>query len=129
MNIGRAAAETGVPAKTIRYYESIGLVPEPARTDGGYRDYAPSDMETLKFVHRARALGFTIKDVGALLDLWHDRKRASADVKALTEGHIAEIDRRIEELKAMRKTLDHLVRRCHGDDRPDCPIIEDLARG
>ena len=129
MNIGRTAVETGVPAKTIRYYESIGLVPEPARTDGGYRDYGPSDVETLKFVQRARALGFTIKDVGALLDLWHDRGRASADVKALTESRIAEIDGRIAELRAMRKTLDVLVHRCHGDDRPDCPIIEDLARG
>lgn len=127
MNIGNAAAESGVSAKTIRYYESIGLITEPPRTGGGYRDYGPADVQTLKFVHRARALGFAIKDVSELLNLWQDRSRASADVKALTERHIEEIDKRIAELKSMRRTLDHLARRCHGDDRPECPIIDDLA--
>lgn len=127
MNIGNAAAESGIPPKTIRYYESIGLIAEPPRTDGGYRDYAPVDVQTLKFIHRARALGFSLKDVAELVSLWQDRSRASADVKALTERHIEEVDKRIAELKSVRRTLDHLARRCHGDDRPECPIIDDLA--
>jgi len=127
MNIGTAAARSGVPAKTIRYYESIGLIPRAARTSGNYRDYDDTDLQTLRFIQRARRLGFPVKDVGSLLTLWRDRRRASADVKRLAETHIGEIDRRMEELRSMRRTLVHLVERCHGDDRPDCPIIEELA--
>jgi len=127
MNIGTAATRSGVPAKTIRYYESIGLIPRAARTSGNYRDYDETDLQTLRFIQRARRLGFPVKDVGSLLTLWHDRRRASGDVKRLAASHIGEIDRRMEELRSMRRTLVHLVERCHGDDRPDCPIIEELA--
>jgi MerR family copper efflux transcriptional regulator len=127
MNIGATAELTGIPAKTIRYYESIGLIPKTARTAGGYRDYGPADVQTLQFVRRARSLGFSIKDVAELLDLWQDRGRASAEVKALTERHIADITRRIAELESVRRTLIDLSGRCHGDDRPDCPILDDLA--
>ena len=128
MNIGIAAERSGVPAKTIRYYESIGLIRAAARTAGNYRDYDDADLQTLHFIQRARMLGFSVMDVGALLALWRDKRRASATVKRLAEGHIAEIDRRMEELKSMRRTLTHLIERCHGDDRPDCPIIDELAR-
>jgi MerR family copper efflux transcriptional regulator len=127
MNIGTAAARSGVPAKTIRYYESIGLIPRAARTGGNYRDYDDNDLQTLRFIQRSRRLGFAVKDVSSLLTLWRDRRRASGDVKRLAEGHIAEIDQRMEELRTMRRTLLHLVDRCHGDDRPDCPILEELA--
>ena len=127
MNIGTAAAKSGIPAKTIRYYESIGLIPAAQRTEGNYRDYDDRDLETLRFIQRARRLGFPVKDVGNLLTLWRDRSRASSDVKHLAQHHVAEIDRRMEELLTMRRTLLHLVERCHGDDRPDCPILEGLA--
>ena len=127
MNIGTAAARSGVPAKTIRYYESIGLIPRAARTGGNYRDYDDNDLQTLRFIQRARRLGFAVKDVSSLLALWHDRGRASGDVKRLANGHLEEIDRRMEELRTMRRTLVHLVERCHGDHRPDCPILEELA--
>ena len=125
MNIGVAAEKSGVPAKTIRYYESIGLIAEPGRTEGGYRDYAENDVAILRFVQRARGLGFPLKDVAALLGLWHGR--ASAQVKELTLSHITEIERRIDELRAVRRTLLDLAHKCHGDERPDCPIIDDLA--
>lgn len=127
MNIGRAATRSGVPAKTIRYYEEIGLIPKAARTDGGYRDYDDRDVEMLRFIHRARDLGFPVKDVAALLTLWRDRSRSSADVKKLALDHVADIDVKIEELKSIRRTLTDLATRCHGDERPDCPILEDLA--
>ncbi len=127
MNIGTAADQSGVPAKTIRYYESIGLIPPAARAENGYRDYDRTDVETLRFVQRARHLGFSVRDVGNLLALWRDKKRASADVKALALRHIAEVETRIAELETIRRTLIHLTGRCHGDDRPDCPIIEDMA--
>ncbi|MDP6174114.1 MAG: Cu(I)-responsive transcriptional regulator [Rhodospirillales bacterium] len=127
MNISVAAEKSGVPAKTIRYYESIGLIEEPSRTEGGYRDYGERDIAVLSFVQRARGLGFPIRDVSALLSLWHDRGRASAQVKDLTQRHIGEIERRIEELQAVRRTLLDLADKCHGDTRPDCPIIADLA--
>lgn len=129
MNIGHAAAHSGVPAKTIRYYESIGLIRRATRTAGNYRDYDDNDLQTLRFIQRARKLGFSVKDVGALLTLWRDKRRASGTVKRLADQHIAEIDRRMEELKSMRRTLVHLTERCHGDDRPDCPIIDQLAGG
>ena len=129
MNIGAAAARSGVPPKTIRYYESIGLIPSAARRDNNYRDYSDQDVAALCFIARARKLGFSVKDVGALLALWRDTSRASHDVKAVALHHIAEIDQRIAELEGMRRTLVDLTRRCHGDQRPDCPILDDLAAG
>ena len=127
MNIGQAAIYSGVSAKTIRYYESIGLIAEASRTAGGYRTYSEKDVQTLRFIHHSRNLGFSVKGVGMLLDLWRDQKRASADVKAMALSHIAEVERKIEELRKIRDTLVHLTERCHGDDRPDCPILEELA--
>ena len=127
MNIGHAALYSGVSAKTIRYYESIGLIAEASRTAGGYRTYSDKDVQTLRFIHHSRNLGFSVKGVGMLLDLWRDQKRASADVKAMALSHIAEVERKIEELRKIRDTLVHLTERCHGDDRPDCPILEELA--
>lgn len=127
MNIGKAASLSGVPAKTIRYYEEIGLIPKAARTEGGYRDYGEQDVEMLRFIHRARDLGFPVKDVSALLALWRDRSRSSAQVKELALKHVADIDVKIEELKSIRRTLMDLASRCQGDDRPDCPILDDLA--
>jgi Cu(I)-responsive transcriptional regulator len=127
MNIGEVAARAGVPAKTIRYYEEIGLVETPARGENGYRAYTDEAVHMLRFVASARHLGFTVDQCRMLLTLYRDKARASADVKRLAEEHIGEIDRRIEELGAMRKTLATLARRCHGDDRPDCPIIDELA--
>lgn len=129
MNIGIAAEQSGVASRTIRYYERIGLIPAPARTPGGYRDYGETDVATLRFVQRARKLGFPLKDIAALLDLWHDRGRASAQVKELTERHIAEVEGRIAELESVRRVLADLAGRCHGDARPDCPILDDLAGG
>lgn len=128
MNIGEVAAETGITAKSIRYYESIGLIPEANRTGGGYRQYSDSDVQTLHFVRRARNLGFTVGEVEELLSLYQDRNRASANVKEIAIKHIADLDRKVAELEGMRATLSHLVDRCHGDDRPDCPILDDLAR-
>lgn len=129
MNIGKSAKRSGVPAKTIRYYEEIGLIPKAARTDGGYRDYSEQDVQMLRFIHRSRALGFPVKDVAELLALWRDRSRSSAQVKELALHRIADIDTKIAELKSIRHTLTDLATRCHGDDRPDCPILEDLASG
>ncbi len=127
MNIGTVANHSGLPAKTIRYYEDIGLV-RPARDANGYRHFREKDVHNLKFLARARSLGFTIEDCRALMALYEDRGRASADVKNLAREHLEEIDRKIEELHSMRQTLADLVSRCHGDDRPDCPILADLAR-
>jgi len=128
MNIGVAAGRSGVPAKTIRYYESIGLIPEAGRSGAGYRRYGESDVATLRFIQRARGLGFSVREVGDLLTLWRDRARASGDVKRMALKHVAEIERKIAELQSMRRTLLDLTRRCQGDDRPDCPILDDLAR-
>jgi MerR family transcriptional regulator, copper efflux regulator len=127
MNIGEVATKSGVPAKTIRYYEDVGLIPRARRTGSGYRDYGDRDLATLRFVQRARSLGFSVKDVGALLALWNDSARASAEVKALAGDHVKEIDRKLAELRSMRRTLVDLMERCHGDERPDCPILDDLA--
>ena len=127
MNIGRVSELSGVTAKTIRYYESIGLIPEPPRKESGYRNYSLPDVETLKFIQRSRNLGFTIKDVGDLLNLWKDKNRASSRVKELTQCHIEEIEGCIQEMEGMRRTLIKIASKCHGDDRPDCPILEDLA--
>ncbi|OLS60898.1 Cu(I)-responsive transcriptional regulator [Pseudomonas putida] len=129
MNIGQAAKRTGLSAKMIRYYESIGLLKPASRTDSGYRLYGPDDLHSLTFIKRSRDLGFSLEEVAKLLTLWQDRQRASADVKALANEHIADLNRRIEELVSLRDTLSELVAHCHGDDRPDCPILKDLAAG
>jgi len=129
MNIGEAAKSSGVPAKTIRYYESIALIPPAQRTGAGYRDFDRKDIETLRFIQRARSLGFSVKDVATLLDLWRNRSRASSDVKALAVEHIDEIDRKVAELQSMRETLMDLSEQCHGDERPDCPILNGIAGG
>lgn len=128
MNIGLASDRSGVPAKTIRYYESIGLIPPADRTEGNYRDYDGPAVRTLQFLKRARSFGFTIDDCRELLSLYQDRNRTSADVKAIAQRRIAEIEGKIRELEALRDTLGHLVERCHGDERPDCPILDDLSR-
>jgi MerR family transcriptional regulator, copper efflux regulator len=126
MNIGEVARRSGLPAKTIRYYEDIGLV-MPLRGANGYRAFRETDVHKLAFLGRARALGFTIEDCRTLLALWEDRNRASADVRRLAVGHLDRITEKIEALEAMRDTLTDLVRTCHGDDRPDCPILKNLA--
>jgi Cu(I)-responsive transcriptional regulator len=126
MNIGDVARATGLPAKTIRYYEDIGLV-TPARDDNSYRRFGATDLHKLGFIGRARSLGFTIEDCRALLALYEDNKRASSDVKQIAQQHLDLIDAKIAELKAMRTTLGHLIESCAGDHRPDCPILEDLA--
>ena len=127
MNIGEAAAASGVTAKMIRHYESIGLVAAPPRSEGGYRRYDDRAVHTLRFVRRARNLGFSLDEIRDLLSLWHDRARASADVKALTLRHVADLETRIAELSAMRDTLRWLAESCNGDARPDCPILTDFA--
>lgn len=127
MQIGEASKATGVSAKMIRHYESIGLIPEADRRDSNYRDYGADDVHRLGFIRRARDLGFSIDEIRNLLRLWADRKRSSRDVKALTLSHIKELDRKIAELDEMRATLAHLAHCCDGDSRPDCPIIESLA--
>ena len=126
MNIGDVAAHAGLPAKTIRYYEDIGLV-QPLRSANGYRTFQQSDVHKLAFLGRARALGFTIEDCRSLLKLYADTDRASAEVKQIAQEHLKRIDRKITELSEMRATLGHLVETCAGDDRPDCPILADLA--
>ena len=128
MNIGEASRSSGVPSKTIRYYESIGLIPEASRSESGYRTFDQKNVETLRFVQRARGLGFSVRSVSKLLDLWRDRTRASADVKALALSHIEEIDLKIEALRDVRNSLVSLTEQCHGDDRPNCPILENFAR-
>lgn len=127
MNIGQAADRCKLPAKTIRYYEQIGLV-RPSRADNGYRDYSADDVHRLAFIGEARRLGFNIEECRQLLSLYYDKSRASADVKALATDKIAEIDCRLAEMRSLRKTLKTLVENCAGDDRPDCPILDDLAK-
>jgi len=129
MNIGEAARQSGLSAKMIRYYESIGLLKAANRTDSGYRLYSAQDLHTLAFIKRSRDLGFSLEEVGKLLTLWQDRQRASADVKALAREHIEALSRKIEELASLRDTLQDLVEHCQGDHRPDCPILKDLASG
>lgn len=128
MNIGEAARRTKLPAKTIRYYEDIGLV-VPARRANGYRDYADADVHRLIFMQRARTLGFTIDQCRGLLSLYSDKERASSDVKKMVQERLTEIDRKVEELNSMRHTLAKLADNCRGDARPDCPILDDLAGG
>ncbi|RJX75967.1 Cu(I)-responsive transcriptional regulator [Pseudomonas sp. LS-2] len=129
MNIGQAAKSSGLSAKMIRYYESIGLLHPATRTDSGYRLYSANDLHTLAFIKRSRDLGFSLEEVGKLLTLWQDRARASADVKALAHKHIVELNQKIEELAGLRDTLQDLVEHCQGNDRPDCPILKDLESG
>lgn len=129
MNIGTVAERSGVPPKSIRYYESIGLIQPAERRANGYRSYSPHDMQTLAFIKRARGLGFSVEEVRELLDLWRDRSRKSAAVKSMAAHHVDALDRKIEELQSMRKALAELVRRCQGDSRPDCPILDDLWDG
>ncbi|MBV6289739.1 Cu(I)-responsive transcriptional regulator [Pseudomonas aegrilactucae] len=129
MNIGQAARRSGLSAKMIRYYESIGLLKPASRSDSGYRLYQQHDLHALAFIKRSRDLGFSLEEVARLLTLWQDRQRASADVKALANEHIADLNRRIDELVSLRDTLSELVAHCQGDDRPDCPILKDLAAG
>jgi len=127
LSIGEVAARSGVLAKTIRYYEEVGLIEPAPRTGNGYRVYGEIDLHVLRFVQRARSLGFSVRDCRQLLDLWRNPQRASAEVKAMTLHRIAEIDRKVAELAAMRATLAHLAENCQGDDRPDCPILDDFA--
>ena len=126
-NIGEAAAATGVSAKMIREYERRGLIPMAQRTFAGYRLYNDADLHRLRFIKRARLLGFPMQQIGVLLDLWNDRERSSADVKALALRHAADLQDRIAEMQAMQRTLEDLARRCHGDGRPECPILDGLA--
>ena len=127
MNIGQAAKASGVSAKMIRYYEQTGLIPAADRKDSGYRDYSDTDVHMLRFIRRARDLGFSVGGIAELLGLWRDRSRHSAEVKRLAEAHVAELRRKARELEAMAATLETLSNACHGDHRPDCPILADLA--
>lgn len=127
MNIGQAADASGVSAKMIRYYEQIGLIRPPHRTDSNYRVYGSEEVHVLRFIRRARTLGFSIEETATLLALWQDKARASAEVKDIASDHIAALETKIAELQSMVGTLRHLVHCCHGDNRPDCPILDDLA--
>lgn len=126
MKIGELSAATGVSERMIRHYEKIGLIPPAGRRASGYREYEPRDVNTLRFIRRSRDLGFPIEEIGRLLSLWHDRDRASADVKALALSRAAELERKAQELEEMRRSLMDLANRCHGDERPDCPILGEL---
>ncbi|MGA7197072.1 MAG: Cu(I)-responsive transcriptional regulator [Roseiarcus sp.] len=129
MNIGAAAAASGVAAKMIRHYEAIGLLPRAPRRSNDYRDYGERDVHELRFIKRARRLGFSMHEIGALLMLWRDRARPSREVRHIAEAHVDDLERRIADMQAMAKTLRQLMHKCHGDDRPDCPILDDLATG
>jgi MerR family copper efflux transcriptional regulator len=129
MNIGAAAAASGVTAKMIRHYEAIGLLRPAPRQPNDYRDYGERDIHELRFIKRARRLGFSIAESGALLMLWRDRARPSREVRRIAEAHVGDLEARIAEMQAIAKTLRQLVQKCHGDERPDCPILDDLALG
>jgi Cu(I)-responsive transcriptional regulator len=126
MNIGEAAALSGVSAKMVRHYESLGLLPRIARSDAGYRQYGEREVHTLRFIRRARDLGFSMAEIAELLKLWQNRRRASGDVKRIALSHVADLERRMAEMAAMKHALATLASSCHGDDRPDCPILDDL---
>ena len=128
MTIGQAAKSSAVSAKMIRHYESIGLLPKAQRTGSGYRLYDENDVHTLRFIQRARSLGFPLETIRALLALWRNRRRSSAQVKELALHHVEDLERKIAEMQAMARTLRHLAQHCHGDERPECPILDDLAR-
>lgn len=127
LNIGEAAEASGVSAKMIRHYEELGLISKARRTASGYRIYTEADVHTLRFVRQARDLGFSTKQISGLLSLWHDRRRPSSKVKALALEHIRELDQKLLEMQSMKATLEHLVHCCHGDDRPECPILDRLS--
>jgi MerR family copper efflux transcriptional regulator len=129
VKIGQASRESGVSQRMIRHYEAIGLIPAAARRESGYRDYDDRDVNTLRFIRRARDLGFGIEEIGKLLALWQDRGRASAEVKALALARAAELERKARELDDMRRSLEHLAAHCHGDARPDCPILSEFETG
>ena len=129
MNIGAAAAASGVTPKMIRHYEAIGLLRPAARRPNDYRDYGEREVHELRFIRRARRLGFSMDEIGALLALWRDRERPSREVRRIAEAHVGELEARIAEMQAIAKTLRQLMHQCHGDDRPDCPILDDLALG
>jgi Cu(I)-responsive transcriptional regulator len=127
MTIGQAAKSSAVSAKMIRHYESIGLLPKAQRTEAGYRLYDENDVHTLRFIQRARSLGFPLETIRTLLALWRNRRRSSAQVKELSLRHVADLERKIAEMQGMVRTLRHLAHNCHGDERPECPILDDLA--
>jgi MerR family copper efflux transcriptional regulator len=127
MNIGQASAQTGVSAKMIRYYESVGLIRPASRTGSNYREFTESEVNELRFIRRGRNLGFSIEEIARLLSLWRDRQRSSREVKAIAQKHIADLDARIAEMQTMAESLRHLAAACAGDDRPDCPILKDLG--
>ncbi len=127
VTIGQAARQSGVSARMVRHYEGLGLLPEVARSESGYRQYTEADVHSLRFIKRARDLGFSMDEIGELVGLWHDRRRASASVKHIAQKHLTELEQRIAAMQAMHDTLSQLVHCCHGDTRPDCPILEDLA--
>ena len=127
MNIGQAARASGVSAKMIRHYESVGLFPEAARTESGYRQYTENEVSTLRFIRQSRDLGFSIEQIRELLALWQNRRRPSRQVKALAQAHLQELEQKLRELQAMKASLEHLMGCCSGDDRPDCPILDSLA--
>ncbi|MGZ5181462.1 MAG: Cu(I)-responsive transcriptional regulator [Ramlibacter sp.] len=126
-NIGEAARQSGVSAKMVRHYESLGLLPSVRRTEAGYRQYGEAEVHTLRFIRRARDLGFSMHEIEQLLHLWQDRRRSSAEVRRIASRHVEELSRKLAEMEAMRRTLQHLVHCCRGDDRPDCPILDELA--
>ncbi|AEG93991.1 Cu(I)-responsive transcriptional regulator [Ramlibacter tataouinensis] len=128
-NIGQAARRSGVSAKMVRHYESLGLLPAVQRTDAGYRQYTEREVHTLRFIRRARDLGFSMAEIADLLKLWQNRRRSSADVRRIASRHVQDLDRRIAEMQAVRATLQHLVHCCQGDQRPDCPILDELEGG
>ena len=126
-NIGQAAAQSGVSAKMVRHYEALGLLPAVPRTDAGYRQYGEKEVHTLRFIHRGRTLGFSMAEIAELLKLWQNKQRASADVKRIALAHVADLARRIAEMETMRQTLQQLAHGCQGNNRPDCPILTELA--
>ena len=127
LNIGQAAAAAGVSAKMVRHYEEIGLIPKAKRTYSGYRTYSDKEIHVLRFIRQARSLGFSIRQIGELLGLWQDRRRPSSKVKKLALEHIRELEEKIAEMRAMKATLERLASHCHGDERPECPILDELA--
>ena len=127
VNIGQASKASGVSAKMIRHYEEVGLIPAASRTESGYRQYGEAEVHSLRFIRHARDLGFSIAQIGELVGLWQNRRRSSSRVKALALAHVAELERKVANLQAMKETLEHLAHCCHGDDRPECPILDRLA--